>query len=144
MAERSGPCSREGRFGRGKGIQIRRIRLLAMHRHGFTEECYFDYTFSPIRNESGPALRESSMPSWRPPLRVIGERRTRLLRDLGEQLAAAQSVREVCAASRAVLSSCSADLPFCLIYLDVKNGSKEFLELAAAVSIDAGGPASPF
>src|SRR5690606_29984747 len=28
-------------------------QLLPMHRHGFTEECYFDYTFSPIRGESG-------------------------------------------------------------------------------------------
>src|SRR3569833_3819219 len=28
-------------------------QLLAMYRHGFTEECYFDYTFSPIRGEDG-------------------------------------------------------------------------------------------
>src|SRR3954452_1373869 len=27
--------------------------LLPMHRHGYTEECYFNFTFTPIRGESG-------------------------------------------------------------------------------------------
>lgn len=30
-----------------------RDQLLPMHRHGFTEECDFDYTFSPLRGQSG-------------------------------------------------------------------------------------------
>ena len=51
-------------------------QLLAMRRHGYTEECYFDYTFSPIRGESGQvegifnAVLETTE-------RVIGERRLR-------------------------------------------------------------------
>ncbi len=128
-------------FQSGEGIRSQ-DSLLAMHRHGFTEECYFDYTFSPIRNEAGRvggifnAVVETTF-------RVIGERRTRLLRDLGEQLAAAQSVSDVCAAAQTVLTGCSADLPFCLIYLNATDGGTNGLDLAAAVSIDAGGRASP-
>ncbi|MEP7365006.1 MAG: PAS domain-containing protein, partial [Acidobacteriota bacterium] len=32
---------------------LSRDQLLAMHRRGYTEECYFDFTFSPIRDEAG-------------------------------------------------------------------------------------------
>ncbi len=52
--------------------------LLAMHRRGFTEECYFDYTFSPIRDEAGQVggifniVVETTF-------RVLEERRQRVL-----------------------------------------------------------------
>ncbi len=36
----------------GKAIRYH-DQLLPMHRHGYTEECYFDYTLSPIRGDSG-------------------------------------------------------------------------------------------
>ena len=48
-----------------------------MRRHGYVEECYFDYTFSPVRGESGRvegvfnAVLETTE-------RVIGERRMRV------------------------------------------------------------------
>jgi hypothetical protein len=59
--------------------------LLLMHRHGYTEECYFNYSFSAIPGDSGApegvfnAVVETT-------LRVISERRTALLRDLGERM----------------------------------------------------------
>ena len=59
----------------------RRDQLLPMRRHGFTEECYFDYTFSPVRGEGGEvegvfnAVLETTT-------RVVGERRLRTLREL--------------------------------------------------------------
>src|SRR3954447_11135032 len=58
--------------------------LLLMHRHGYTEECYFNYTFTAIRGERGQAegifnaVVETTF-------RVTSERRTALLRELGEQ-----------------------------------------------------------
>ena len=51
--------------------------LLAMHRHGYTEECYFNYSFAPVRGEGGRvegvfnAVVETTF-------RVVSERRTRL------------------------------------------------------------------
>ena len=52
--------------------------FLPMHRHGYTEECYFNFTFTPIRGESGRvegvfnAVVETTY-------RVVSERRTRVL-----------------------------------------------------------------
>jgi PAS domain S-box-containing protein len=91
-------------------------QLLAMHRHGFTEECYFDYTFSPIRGEGSKvggifnAVLETTF-------RVISERRTSLLRDLGEKLATASRVDEVCTSAMQALNLDRLDVPFSALYL---------------------------
>jgi signal transduction histidine kinase len=116
--------------------------LLAMHRHGFTEECYFDYTFSPIRDEADRvggifnAVVETTF-------RVIGERRTALLRELGEALARAQTIEEVCAAAAKVLDAGDADLPFCLLYLPTDETTEFPARLAFATRVAAGGRAAP-
>ena len=66
-----------------------------MRRHGYTEECYFDYTFSPIRGESGQvegifnAVLETTE-------RVIGERRLRIVRELAGRVAEARTVELAC------------------------------------------------
>src|SRR4051794_18637942 len=52
-------------------------QLLPMHRHGFTEECYFDYTFSPIRDEAGRVGGIFNI-AIETTFRFLGERRTRL------------------------------------------------------------------
>lgn len=90
-------------------------QLLPMHRHGYTEECYFNFTFSPIRGENGDvegifnAVVETTF-------RVIGERRERTLRDLAERLAGARAEDEVFASSLEVLGLNPQDVPFCLVY----------------------------
>ncbi len=117
-------------------------QLLAMHRHGFTEECYFDYTFSPIRDETGKiggifnAVVETTF-------RVIGARRTGLLRDLGERIANAQSTQEASAAAVSVLQSGIVDLPFCLIYLIDPTAAKSTLLLTGVAGIQAGTAPAP-
>jgi PAS domain S-box-containing protein len=91
-------------------------QLLAMHRHGFTEECYFDYTFSPIRGEGGKvggifnAVVETTF-------RVINERRTGLLRDLNEMLGQATSVDRVYQIARAAFEEAQRDVAFALLYV---------------------------
>jgi signal transduction histidine kinase len=117
-------------------------QLLAMHRHGFTEECYFDYTFSPIRDEAGKiggifnAVVETTF-------RVIGERRTRLLRDLGERIANAQSTQEASAAAVSALQSGGVDLPFSLIYLLDPASAEGTMLLAGVAGIEAGAAPAP-
>jgi DNA-binding NarL/FixJ family response regulator len=55
--------------------------LLLLERHGYPEECYFSFSFSPVRIETGAvggvftAVMETTD-------KVIGERRLRTLRDL--------------------------------------------------------------
>src|SRR4051812_45206139 len=94
-----------------------RDQLLPMHRHGFTEECYFDYTFSPIRGEGGQvegvfnAVLETTT-------RVIGERRLRTLRELGAWKAGeARTARDACLSAAHVIAEDPQDLPFTLLYL---------------------------
>ncbi|MBX9584219.1 MAG: PAS domain-containing protein [Gemmataceae bacterium] len=94
-----------------------RDQLLPMHRHGFTEECYFDYTFSPIRGEGGQvegvfnAVLETTT-------RVIGERRLRTLRELGAWKAGeARTAEEACRTATHTAAQNPHDLPFTLLYL---------------------------
>jgi len=115
-------------------------QLLPMRRHGYAEECYFNYTFSPIRGESGQvegifnAVIETTY-------RVLGERRTHLLRELGERLAAARSPAEVCAFAAAALGAGAADVPFSALYL--VEAAARGARLAGVSGLVAGGPAAP-
>jgi signal transduction histidine kinase/DNA-binding response OmpR family regulator len=90
--------------------------LLPMHRHGYTEECYFNFTFTPIRGEGGRiegvfnAVIETTF-------RVISERRTRALRELSDRIASARSADGACELAAAALGANVHDVPFCAIYL---------------------------
>ena len=63
-------------------------QLLRLERRGYPEECYFSFSFSPVRGEDGrvegifTAVIENTG-------RVLGERRLALLRDLGARNTAA-------------------------------------------------------
>lgn len=90
-------------------------QLLPMHRHGYTEECYFNFTFSPIRGEGGQvegifnAVLETTSS-------VLAERRERALRELAEALAARRDELEVFAVAATLLATKSVDVPFSLLY----------------------------
>jgi len=106
--------------------------LLPMHRHGYTEECYFNFTFSPVRDESGKvggifnAVIETTE-------RVVSERRLRTLRALGENVASRVSAAEVCRGAAEVLGNNAVDVPFALVFTTDADGA---LTLAASVGID--------
>jgi PAS domain S-box-containing protein len=113
-------------------------QLLAMRRHGYTEECYFDYTFSPIRGESGEvegifnAVLETTQ-------RVIGERRLRTVRELAGRVAEARTAGLACQVAMQTLATASADIPFALLYL-LSPGETE-AALAGTAGLPAGTPA---
>ena len=98
----------------GEGVW-QQDQLLPMRRHGYTEECYFNFTFSPIRAEDGSvegifnAVVETTF-------RVISERRERVLRVLAERIATARSEQELFEFAAPALAGSSADFPFCLLY----------------------------
>jgi signal transduction histidine kinase len=117
-------------------------QLLPMHRHGYIEECYFNYTLAPIRGEGGRvegifnAVIETTY-------RVIGERRARILRDFTERTATARSGEDACALAVETLGTATADVPFCLLYLLDADKSRPRARLAGAAGLAPGGPASP-
>ena len=89
--------------------------LLPMQRHGYTEECYFDFTFTPVYGEDGNvdgifnAVIETTY-------RVINERRAALLQKLSRRISSAVSADEVFKKVTSLLKNNTADMPFCFIY----------------------------
>ena len=125
----------------GEGVW-QQHQLLPMHRHGYTEECYFNFTFSPIRGEDGSvagifnAVVETTF-------QVIGERRERALRHLAETIAMARSEAEVLAQAAAASAAHAEDLPFCLLYrFDPATGLASLDEAAGAPAAAAGSVAA--
>jgi signal transduction histidine kinase len=114
--------------------------LLPLDRHGFTEECYFIFSYSPIRQETGTVggvlvtVTETTQ-------RVLGERRLEATQALSARTSEAKTVHDACAVAGAVLSEVAADLPFALIYLVEGDGTTA--RLACPVGIPAGSHLAP-
>lgn len=114
--------------------------LLLMDRHGYTEETYFTFSYSPLPDDTGSigglfcAVSEDTM-------HVIGERRLKVLRELSANMADCRTPQEVCKAAAQCLQSARRDLPFSLIYLLDQDGKNLRLECAAGIA--EGHPAAP-
>ena len=121
------------------GIEISAKDLMfPLERHGFTEECYFDFSYSPIRDESysvGGILVTCSETTGR----VVGERRLKALRELADAGARATTALEACEDAAAVLRQNDADVPFALIYLLGEDGTTATLAASAGLEADASG-----
>ena len=104
-------------------------QLLFLERGGYPEECYFSFSFSPVRGEGGEvegvftAVIESTR-------RVLGERRLRTLRDLGARAALAQGEASAWRAAAGAAADNPADLSFALLYRADAEGSVAHLAAA--------------
>ncbi len=89
--------------------------MLPMQRHGYTEECYFDFTFTPVYGDEGSidgifnAVIETTD-------QLINERRISFLENMSRKIGEAQSFREVFRKLNTVLTEDPADLPLGLIF----------------------------
>ncbi len=94
--------------------------LLMMDRHGYLEETYFTFAYSPLPDDKGGvaglfcAVTEDTQ-------RVVGERRLKLLRETASAVAESRTPVQVCEAAAGCLAS-APDLPFSLIYLIEPDG----------------------
>src|SRR5262249_51343255 len=93
---------------------------LPINRHGFLEEAFFTYSYSPIPDRGG--VGGVLLVTVETTDRVLAERRLRSLRGLAAETARAQSPDEVCARAGGVLAGNPSDLPFCLLYLTAGDG----------------------
>ena len=116
-------------------------QMLPLRRNGYTEECYFTFAYSPIRDETGgiggvfSAVTETTE-------RVLSERRLALLRTLADRTASETvSPVEACRAAAEALGTSYEDLPFALLYLLSKDGTR--LSLASASGLTSGSSACP-
>ena len=103
--------------------------MLPLDRHGFAEECYFVFSYSPIREESG-AVGGVLVTVTETTQRVLGARRLATLQALAADTRDAGSVGDACAIAARVLAANPADLPFARIYLLGRDG--DLAELAGA------------
>ena len=94
--------------------------FLLMLRHGYPEETYFTFSYSPILDESGRpsgifnACTESTA-------RVLGQRRMKTLRELAVEARTASEAARRCAE---ILGRNPRDIPFALIYLRDGSGKR--------------------
>jgi PAS domain S-box-containing protein len=114
--------------------------LLPMGRHGYWEETYWTYSYSPLADDDGivrgvfTAVTDSTE-------QVVGRRRLAALQELGAEAGQARSVDEACGQVVRAIERAAGVLPYAAIYL---RGPAGAAELAASSAPDAapvpGGP----
>ena len=87
-----------------------------LSRHDYNEECFFTFSFSPIRREDGH-IGGLFHPVIEMTAKVLGERRTRTLRDLATLAGKSKSIKEAITLSTQTLAPYSPDLPFVMTYV---------------------------
>lgn len=90
--------------------------LLIMERHGYREETYYTFSYSPVPDDTGEAggiLCANTDDTQR----IMGARQLALLRELASRTADARTIEDACVLSAESLQSNLRDLPFALIYL---------------------------
>ena len=91
--------------------------LLVMTRHGYAEECYFTFSYSPVVEPGGTVVGLLNTVVETTP-RVLAARRMSVLQQLGSLPRSVHgSTSEACAAALAVLAGARTDCPFGLVYL---------------------------
>jgi PAS domain S-box-containing protein len=108
-------------------------QLLILQRNGFAEECYFSFSFSPVRSEDNcvggvfTAVIEHTQ-------RVVGERRIIALQELGARATEVRTAEGACAIACETLAKHAKDIPFALLYLIDGDGKRARLVGAAGVA----------
>ncbi len=96
--------------------------LLFLERSGYPEETYHTFSYSPLADDSG-AVTGMLCVVTEDTERVIGERRLRMLRDLGAQATLARTTAEACRIVVSTLTANTSDVPFALLYLKSADGT---------------------
>src|SRR2546426_5741315 len=87
-----------------------------LDRHGYLEETFFTFSFSPIRDETG-GVGGLFHPVTETTAKMLGERRARALRDLAARTGKARTSEEALEFAAQALSDHNLDVPFALFYL---------------------------
>ncbi|MBN9684921.1 MULTISPECIES: ATP-binding response regulator [unclassified Corallococcus] len=116
--------------------------MMPLDRNGFVEECYFTYSHSPVRDESGDvagifaALTETTG-------QVVGTRRLDMLRELGASTADRATTDEACREAMRVIAAAPLDVPFALLYVvDDATGTARLAGTSGLAAGDALAPGS--
>jgi signal transduction histidine kinase len=109
--------------------------MLPLDRHGFTEECYFIFSYSPIKQEDGSTggvlvtVTETSD-------RVLGERRLKTLRELADRTYQCKTLADTSTCILQVLDNNRHDIPFSLLYSLDANDNKYIFEGGTGINLE--------
>jgi signal transduction histidine kinase len=119
----------------GQTVEVNRT-LVALGRFGFTEEAYFTFSFSPLRDDQG-AIAGILQLVTEVTESVLGERRETALHELSNLTARARTIQDAPRLAAGVLGRHAADVPFCLIYVvDPKDPQRLTLSASAGLPED--------
>jgi signal transduction histidine kinase/DNA-binding response OmpR family regulator len=107
-------------------------QLLIMERHGYPEETYYTFSYSPIPTDDGTpgGIICANTDDTR---RVIGDRQLRLLRELAARTVDARSWQEACDRSIRALATNQHDVTFAQLFIACANGRD--MSLAASFGV---------
>ncbi|BAY08015.1 ATP-binding protein [Calothrix sp. NIES-2098] len=111
-----------------------------LDRHGYLEETFFTFSFSPIRDETG-GVGGLFHPVTELTQQTLAERRLKVLRNLSHNTTDAKTVAEAIALVAQTLTQQALDLPFVLIY--VVDADCKQAQLIESVGLAKGTVASP-
>jgi signal transduction histidine kinase len=114
--------------------------LLIMERHGYPEETYYTFSYSPIPNDGG-GTGGIICANTDDTQRIIGQRQLGLLKDLASEMSDARTVAEACRAAARALATAPRDLPFAALYL--LDDKARTVTLAGTAGIASGHVAAP-
>lgn len=126
-------------FLRGEATFDERL-LLMTTRHGYVEETYFTFSYSPVPGDDLDTAGLFCVVTEETE-RVISERRMTLLRKIASSIVDAQTANAVCQRAAECLMEANRDLPFSLIYL--RDEDSRTLRLACTAGIASSHPAAP-
>ena len=116
-------------------------QLLIMERHGYEEETYYTFSYSPVPDDDG-STGGIICANTDDTQRVTGERQMTLLRELAARTSDARTAEEACELSAQAIATNPRDLPFALLYLfDPVDRTRAVL--AGATGIEAGTSYAP-
>lgn len=115
-------------------------QLLIMERHGYPEETYYTFSFSPIPHDKG-GVGGIICANTDDTRRVIGERQLALLRQLAADNLNTRTWEQVCARSVESFRGDPQDVPFAMIYTGQSDSNS--LSLCGISGFTRGHPAAP-
>lgn len=107
-------------------------QMLALERHGFVEECYFTYSYSPIHNETNQ-IAGIFMAGFETTKTVISQRRLNVLKEVGLATSSTSLSQAYQLIKESLKASASFDIPFGLLYCYDKDRR---LVLQASLGLD--------
>lgn len=114
--------------------------FLLMERHGYQEETYYTFSYSPVPNDDG-STGGILCANTDDTQRIISGRQLALLRDLAAETADARTLDAACTLSATCLERDPHDLPFSMIYL--LDETRQSVRLAGTSGIERGHAVAP-